>query len=144
MIISNENILEEAGKGMVYADYPSITNHRVRILATGINIQYSFGTLVNVKSGFQWDEASVPWIISFMFPKSGKYAYPALPHDVAYYGKFCTREQADKEFLKYSLIVSNKFQSYARYIGVRAFGWIWWYKKPSEMAISNMTKINVL
>lgn len=132
IVIEAANIYEGC-----YSDYPSLADHRVRVLAKDLVFQFSFGKRVLVMRGFEWDEASVPWYVRWAFQKSGKYAYPALPHDVLYYSKVCTRRQADREFLLFSLQLTNRNNAYFRYAIIRLFGWIYWNRKPSQRAIRN-------
>lgn len=143
-ILTHANVRQLANAGEVYSDYPDPNNHRRRILATGVLIEYSFGVRARVSPGFNWDEASVPWILQWAFPKSGKHAYPALPHDVAYYAKFCTRKQADVEFLLYALNMGTRpLVAYLRYFALRCFGGIWWRRKPSKFAARNRRLISI-
>ncbi|MDA3614706.1 DUF1353 domain-containing protein [Polluticaenibacter yanchengensis] len=142
-MITPLNIVQHARNGNVISDYPDVDNHRVRVLNRDVELLIA-GKKVLVKTGFKWDEASVPFWLLWAFPKSGKYAYAALPHDVAYYSKFCTRYEADKEYLNYSLAFSHPFSAWCRFAGVRLFGWLYWNRKRSKMALENETKIIVL
>ena len=144
-VLSMHNIRQLASEGKAYKDYPDPNNPKRRILAEPVTIQYSFGKTVVVGAGFSWDEASVPWLFQWAFPKSGEHAYAALPHDVAYYAKFCTRDEADFEYYKWSLMMgAGTFSSLCRYAALRLFGWHWWNRTPSRYAIANRLKIEIV
>lgn len=143
-MISYKNIKDLVDKGEVYSDYPDFRNHKRRILKDSIEIEFSFGKRVRVEKGFNWDETTVPWIFEWAFPKSGKFAYAALPHDVAYYGEFCTRKQADKEYLIFSkLLFGSKVKAYLRYFLVRLIGWYYW-NRTSYIGKENLKLIKII
>lgn len=139
-MITPLNIVEHARNGNVLSDFPDVDNHKMRVLNREVEILIANKKVI-IKEGFKWDEASVPFFLTWAFPKSGKYAYAAFPHDVAYYSKFCTRYEADIQYLNYSLAISSPFSAWCRFAGVRLFGWIYWNRKPSKIALENKTKI---
>lgn len=143
--VTFDNIKQMADAGKVYADYADPNAHGRRITTTELRFQYPDGVKVIVQPGFNWDEASVPFFLQWAFPKSGKYAYPALPHDIAYYCKYWTRAEADNHFYMFSVGMNHGiFRSLLRYVGLRLFGWIVWRKKPSKYAIANRKLIMII
>jgi hypothetical protein len=50
---------------------------------------------VVVPSGFVTDLASIPRAFWIIFPRDGKYSYPAIVHDFLYWDQSTTKEQAD-------------------------------------------------
>lgn len=142
--LTHWNVFHLAKEGKAYSDYPSTEDDCIRVLKYPIEIGYSFGAVVRIDAGFEWDEATVPAPLTWLFPKSGKYAFSALPHDIAYYGKFCSRAQADREFLMFSISMHGTSSAILRYLLVRVFGGIFWNRKPSKRAVKNKTKIQIL
>lgn len=143
-MITLQNVKQRALDGNVYADTPSYYETRIRILKTDVLYETSYGVTVLIKAGFEWDEASVPWLFRFAFPKSGKYAFSALLHDALYYETKVTQKQADDEFYKWMKVTINPVQAWLRYKFVRWFGWTYWNKNvrdPSERCLKNRKKI---
>lgn len=132
-MITTETILSKAACGAVYTDYPSVVNHRIRVIARGNHFKLKDGRIVTIRTGFEWDEASVPWIISWAFPKSGIYSYSALVHDALYYAQATSRKEADREFLRYMEATGISWiQRQFRYLFVRSFGWLYWDKNTNN------------
>lgn len=96
------------------------------------------------KKGYAWDGCSPKFkikdlyfgtleaVLNFNTGQSKTY-YASLIHDVFYqFAKdvrsFVQRKQVDLEF--YKILKRDNFR-FAKlyYLGVRALGWIWWYKK---------------
>ena len=86
------------------------------------------GDIIIIPKGFLTDLSSVPKILWSFLPPYGKFLLAPLVHDYLYIvDQSRGRKFADKEML----IVSNKthknkIDNYIRFIGVRAFGWIYW------------------
>src|SRR5687767_6259371 len=120
MIITIDNIKALASEGLVYSDTPSFKEHRIRILKTDCYFRMTSGDVIRIKRGFEWDEASVPVLFRFAFPKSGKYAFSALLHDALYYQTQVTRSEADREFYEWMKATINPVQAYLRYQFVKA------------------------
>ena len=144
MTITADNILLLAQHNMVYSDTPNYWDYRVRVLTEAVTFKLSNKQIITLEKGFEWDEASIPWIFSWAFPKSGKYAYSALVHDALYYAKFSNRKFADNEF-KYWMKATDisKRQINIRYAIVRLFGWTYWNAKLSGRAINNQQLISI-
>lgn len=142
MTITSDNILLLAQHGEVYSDTPSYWDYRIRIVTDAVTFRLSNGQIMTIEKGFEWDEASIPFIFSWAFPKSGKYAFAALIHDALYYAKHDSQQFADKEF-KYWMqaTLNSRLQTIVRYAIVRIFGRFWWNAKLSKRAILNQDKI---
>jgi hypothetical protein len=129
---------------MVYADTPNYWDYHVRVLTEAVTFKLSNGRIITLEKGFEWDEASIPWLFSWAFPKSGKYAYSALVHDAIYYAKYDSRKFADKEFRYWmQATLNNRLQIAVRYYIVRLFGWMYWDAKLSNRAINNQKLISI-
>ena len=102
---------------------------------------------VHVEEGFVTDGLSVPWFLSFLFKRYGKYLKAAIVHDKLYAtdckidGEAINRKQAD-QILHESLLVlgCGRIRAKVAYVLVRAFGFIAWSRhrknKPAEAALS--------
>jgi hypothetical protein len=133
----------------VYVDTPSYYEPRIRILKEDVNFLLSTGELLTIKAGFEWDEVSVPYLLQWAFPKSGKYAYSAMVHDALYYALHHSQKFADDEFKKWMDATGNinVNQSWLRWAFVRMFGGIYWNKnvrKPSERYLKNRKLITIV
>ena len=133
----------------VYVDTPSYYEPRIRILKEDVKFLLSTGELLTIKAGFEWDEQSVPYLLQWAFPKSGKYAYSAMVHDALYYASHHSQKFADDEFKKWmdatGSISAN--QSWLRWAFVRMFGGIYWNKnvrKPSKRYLKNRKLITIV
>lgn len=148
MIITLENVLELAMAGEVYADTPLYADDgKFRMLTEDVTFLLPDGKLLHVKKGMYWDENSVPWIFSWLFPRSGKYAVPALAHDALYYDTTTSQEFADN-FYKQLLqaVNASTFQVKCRLMAVHLRGWKWWRKNkytPGERTLHNRKLINI-
>lgn len=123
--------------GSIYADEPSYTDHGIRVLRTPVKFRVSEKLSVTIQPGFEWDEASVPYLLQWAYPKSGKYAISAMLHDALYYRRYKSRKFADVVFYQWMKATINRDQAVMRYLFVRAFGWIFWNKKRSQRALKN-------
>ena len=130
--------------GRIYADEPSYIEDNIRILRTDVAFQFSDTEYIEIYAGFEWDEASVPYLLQWAYPKSGKYAPSALIHDALYYLRYKSRAYADRVFYEWMKATINRDQAIIRYLFVRAFGWIYWNKKPSQRALKNRTLIKIM
>ena len=92
-----------------------------------ITVELSNFDIINIKKGFRWDLSSVPKILWPVLSPYGDFLLAALIHDFLYVNKLYTRKFADKEMLIWSnKINKKKLDNYARFAGVRAFGWLYW------------------
>ena len=81
-MITFDNIYDHAAACTLYADapVPSRTG-RYRRIITEVSFILSNGHVLTIKPGFEWDEASVPWLLQPLYPKSGIYARSSLVQD---------------------------------------------------------------
>ena len=88
----------------------------------------STGETVTVPAGYLFDGHTLPpFLLPFINPYSYD-VYAALLHDYLYEYRIGTRAQADYEYLYFmKQLGANWLRRYTFYIGVRVFGWIWWY-----------------
>jgi hypothetical protein len=138
-----------ARKASVYNDTPSYYEEHIRILKKDVNFWLSTNEMLTIKAGFEWDEVSVPYLLQWAFPKSGKYAYSALVHDALYYSVHHSQKFADDEFRKWMYATGNisKRQIYLRWLFVRMFGGIYWKKnvnKPSARCLHNRKLVEII
>lgn len=94
---------------------------------------------VRVERGFQTDLASIPWWMTWLFPKHGKYDRPAVVHDKLYrlpvllsrapYGDKETRiTRMECDYLFFQAMLAddvNPYKAFAMALAVRCFGWVW-------------------
>lgn len=96
-------------------------------LAHKLIYQVAEGDVIEIPRGFTTDYASVPPVIRWMFPKSGKYCPAAVVHDWLYFKKTRPRAEADGIFCEAMKILGvNAFTYQQMYWALRAFGWIAW------------------
>jgi len=146
-VITIQNIKLHASNGSVYVDTPSYYEAHIRILKSDVTFALSTGELLTIKAGFEWDEVSVPFLLQWAFPKSGKYAYSAMVHDALYYALYKSQKYADDEFKVWMDATINKNQSLLRWSFVRLFGGIYWRKnkrKPSKRYLHNNQLITII
>ena len=131
--IHKDNIVEQLSsdeliiQSFVYSDKSS----KYWKIQQSLTVQLSTGKIINIPKGFIYDMSTVPkWLWSLVRPyNDGLFGY--LVHDVLYVirNHNMTRKEVDKEMLFWTNITNkNKFDNYLRYVFVRAFGWLWWYK----------------
>lgn len=104
------------------------------VLENPLEITLSFGEVIFIPSGFQWDLSSVPRFMWGLFPPDGDFELAALIHDYLYVNKLTSRKIADDEMLLWSKVVSGTYNKISirnldnqlRYIAVRLFGWTVW------------------
>lgn len=147
--ISKYNVLHLAKQGAVYADTPLYTQQgKYRRLCTAVTFYLSNETMLVINEGMVWDENSIPYLLQWAFPKSGKYAIPALIHDALYFDTTTSQKFADDEFkLWMKWLKISSFQIWFRYNAVRWFGGRWWKKNinnPGERCITNRKIIKLL
>ncbi|MFC4262488.1 DUF1353 domain-containing protein [Ferruginibacter yonginensis] len=148
-VIKSSNVLALATAAEVYYDTPLFTNKGVfRAIKTSVCFELSNGSHLIIREGMYWDENSIPYLLQWAFPKSGKYAVPALIHDALYYKATTTQKFADDEF-KYWMQHLNisKFQIAFRYYAVRLFGGSWFKKnvtRPGERCLHNKQLIDIV
>lgn len=125
MVLTKDNILSVIMNNEEFVECPYYARKcRQKVLKSKVEVILSDGNQLTISEGFVWDEASVPYIFQWAFPKSGKYAFSALIHDALYYlaykdnQKFCDKE------LRYWMEATNisKFQVFFRYLAVRLMG----------------------
>lgn len=98
-------------------------------LKKSIDIQLSNGEAITIPEGMMTDLSSVPKFLWSIVRPFGNFILAALVHDYLYIYKPYSRAFADKEMLLISNKINrNKLDNYTRYVFVRAFGWIVWYK----------------
>jgi hypothetical protein len=96
-----------------------------------LTITLSNEKIINIGKGFYYDMSTVPkWLWSIVRPyNDGLIGY--LIHDRLYVIRDhnMSRKEVDQEMLFWTNITNtNKFDNYIRYVFVRLFGWLWWYK----------------
>lgn len=97
-----------------------------------IDYTLSNGVSITIPKGFITDLSSVPRFLWGVMSPYGDFLLAALVHDYLYVQQsIMTRKEADKEMLIISNKINsktrlNKFDNRLRYLGVRAFGWIYW------------------
>lgn len=131
---------------ILYSDAPSFLNPKIRVLTSNVKFLLSDGKTLTIKKGFEWDEVTVPYILQWAFPKSGKYAISALVHDALYYETYKSQKFADDEFKKWMDVTINSNQSFMRWMFVRAFGYLYWnknVKNPSARLLWNKKYIQI-
>ena len=143
------NLQGFAKRATVYKDTPSYYRAHIRILKEDVTFWLSTDEFLTIKTGFEWDEVSVPYGLQWAFPKSGKYAYSALVHDALYYATYGSQKFADDEFKRWMDATGNisKRQSWFRWLFVRIFGGIYWRRnksKPSERCLHNRNLIEII
>lgn len=140
MIISQKNIREEAENGFL-ALIPKLKDQNIFILDRDITVELSDNTIVVLRKGWEYDGASVPYIFQWAFPKFGIYSYNSLIHDICYFNHIKSRKFADKQhFIFGKAIGVKKLDNNIRYVFLRLFGWIYWYKGkyfPTQRAKRN-------
>lgn len=142
MIQTLENVLENAINFKVFTESPIVDcNNKLKVLRDTVTFLLSDGTLLTIKEGFIWDEASIPWILQWAFPKSGIYAFSSLLHDALYYSVYNNQKFADGEFKLWMKAFSiRKAQVTFRYYAVRLLGFIYYnknLKNPSQRCLNN-------
>lgn len=142
MVITLKNVLDLAKAGLVYSDTPLYTKEgKYRRVTSTVTFILSNKQVLTIERGFEWDEASIPWWLRLMFPKSGKYASSALLHDALYYLTVHDKDFVENEFkLWMEATKIGNFQTFCRYWGVKLFGWIYWNKNknnPSQRCVAN-------
>lgn len=141
-MITFDNIYDHAAACTLYADapVPSKTG-RYRRLTTEVSFLLSNGNVLTIKPGFEWDEASVPWLFQPLYPKSGIYAASALVHDALYYHSKYNRLWVEEEFIRWMIASGvSKKQALWRFMAVLSIGWTWYLRNrywPSERCIRN-------
>jgi hypothetical protein len=131
---------------VLYSDSPSFLNPKIRVLTSNVKFLLSDGKTLSIGKGFEWDEVSVPYILQWAFPKSGKYAISALVHDALYYKTYKSQKFADDEFKKWMDVTINPVQSWLRWMFVRIVGGIFWkknIKNPSSRVLWNQDCIKI-
>jgi len=149
MVITLKNVYDLANAGLVYSDTPLYTEKgKYRRVTTTVTFILSNKQVLTIDRGFEWDEASIPWYVRWLFPKSGKYSTSALVHDALYYLTKHDRLFVENEFrLWMKSCKLKKWQIFCRYWGVKLFGWIYWNKnkkKPSERCLKNRKFISLV
>ena len=83
--------------------------------------------LITVPAEFVTDFASVPPVIRWLFPKSGKYDPAAVVHDWLYFKKERSRAECDGIFCEAMKVLGVAPATHQlMYYSLRAFGWIAW------------------
>ena len=81
---------------------------------------------IEIAKGFVWDGASVPWWLRWLIRPTDKTKEASMVHDLLYAeGNGVLRKEADGVFKIKLLEDSVKpVKAWAMWIGVRAFGWM--------------------
>ena len=93
-----------------------------------------------IPAGFISDGASIPRIFWRLLdpPLTARTFTAQLKHDFAYQTAYCTKKEADTQFLKDMLNAGYpRWKAYCDYAGVRLFGWIPWKKWRGKNAIGD-------
>ena len=101
-----------------------------------LEIQLSNGMNITIPKGFEWDLSSVPRLFWWVFAPDGDFELAYLIHDYLWKEEKenYTRKFTDNEMLKWAKVTNGtdafwsfrNFDNYARYYGVRVFGWLVW------------------
>jgi hypothetical protein len=134
MMVTAYNVLRMAKEANVYSDAPMYSRKGAsRILKSDVQFRLSNGKILSIQAGMYWDENSIPYIFQWAFPKSGKYAVPALVHDALYFDTSTSQRFADDEFKYWMRAVGcSKQQIWFRYWAVRLFGGSYWRKNKNS------------
>lgn len=100
-----------------------------RLLAPLRFYSVEHGQTFVVPAGFTSDLASVPWLADFVIDDdSPKTLRAAIVHDWLYATGLVSRHAADQILIEGMVVLgANRFQRWAVYAFVRAFGWwSWW------------------
>jgi len=95
--------------------------------------------VINVPIGFQTDFASVPWLLTLIVPRWGKYGKAAVVHDFVYSQEDSSlpydRRRADRIFLEGMAVLGvARWRRTLMYWAVRAFGWRAWNRALRRIA----------
>ena len=148
MIVTKDNIIHLAESKSLYSDAPVMDlEGKYRELLTDVTFELSNQTLLTIRKGFLWDEASIPWIVQPLFPKSGIHAYASLPHDALYYHTQTSQHFADSEFAYWMLALKiPASQIRWRWWGVEKFGHKRWNRNlnnPRPICLHNRSFISL-
>ena len=101
-----------------------------------LEIQLSNGINITIPKGFTWDLSSVPRLFWWVFAPDGDFELAYLIHDYLWKEEKenYTKNFTDNEMLKWAKVTNGtdafwsfrNFDNYARYYGVRGFGWLVW------------------
>ena len=101
-----------------------------------LKIQLSNGMNITIPEGFEWDLSSAPRFAWSILPPDGDFELAYLIHDYLWKEEKenYTRKFTDNEMLKWAKVTNGtdafwsfrNFDNYARYYGVRVFGWLVW------------------
>lgn len=88
----------------------------------------------SIEEGFQFDGASIPIGMRWLFPHGGAKFPASCFHDWGYRKQEITKEIADREFL--NIMLENgvsKWRAYSMYQAVRICGHFAWKKRAKEL-----------
>jgi len=101
-----------------------------------LEIQLSNGMNITIPKGFKWDLSTVPRFAWGALAPDGDFELAYLIHDYLWKEEKenYTRKFTDNEMLKWAKVTNGtdafwsfrNFDNYARYYGVRVFGWLVW------------------
>jgi hypothetical protein len=101
-----------------------------------LDVMLSNGDKIFIPKGFTWDLSSVPRVFWWVFAPDGDFELAYLIHDYLWKKEKenYTRKFTDNEMLKWAKVTNGtdafwsfrNFDNYARYYGVRGFGWLVW------------------
>jgi hypothetical protein len=146
MVVTLKNVYDLAKAGLVYSDTPLFTEEgELRRITTTVTFILSNGQILTIDRGFEWDEASIPFLLRGIFSKSGKYAVSSLVHDALYYLTVHDREFVEKEFIKWMKATElSDFQIFCRYWGVKLFGGKHWRRNKNNPRMRCLNNRKVL
>ena len=93
------------------------------------------GRIITVPAGFVTDFASIPRLLWWRYPKSGKWNRAAVVHDFLYAYNGCTRAEADAIFKEALEVCGVGWRTRQQFwLAVRAGGWKPWnaYRSAEE------------
>jgi hypothetical protein len=140
MLYSLENIKREFEKNnpVIYRYSFNATKWEQFELMNDISFEMPDGSVLLIDKGFKWDLSSVPSFLWLFMKPFGKYDAAYLIHDKLYQDKELhsfTQKQCDEIMKSFALALVDtqkvslkRFDVWARYYAVRAFGWIVWNK----------------
>ncbi len=133
-MITLENIsLLQTEFSVIHKRYVTGNNSKPRYqLLNDLNVVLSNGDELTIPKGFIWDLSSVPRFLWWLLPPDGDFGIAYIIHDYLWiHRQGYTRKYTDDEMLRWAMAVNGstirkRLDNYARYLGVRAFGWLVW------------------
>jgi hypothetical protein len=105
-------------------------------LLKDLKIQLTDGNIITIPQGFVWDLSSVPRMLWWLLPPDGDFGIAYIIHDYLWVYKHqfnYSQKWTDQEMKRWAMASSGtngpslcNLDIWARYLGVRAFGWLVW------------------